>query len=58
MLETLPIQDLKASLFARAALDRHWRNARIHALSLPRDALLRGAGDMRRSLATRESLLA
>lgn len=26
-------------------LDRHWRNARIHALSLPRDALLLGAGD-------------
>jgi len=26
-------------------LDRHWRNARIHALSLPREALLRTAGD-------------
>jgi alkylation response protein AidB-like acyl-CoA dehydrogenase len=26
-------------------LDRHWRNARIHALSLPREALLRIAGD-------------
>ncbi|PDT14477.1 monooxygenase [Rhizobium sp. J15] len=26
-------------------LDRHWRNARIHALSLPRDRLLRTAGD-------------
>ena len=26
-------------------LDRHWRNARIHALSLPRDKLLRTAGD-------------
>ncbi|MBB4571842.1 monooxygenase [Rhizobium lentis] len=25
-------------------LDRHWRNARIHALSLPRDRLLRSAG--------------
>ncbi|AGS23169.1 sulfur acquisition oxidoreductase SfnB family protein [Rhizobium etli] len=26
-------------------LDRHWRNARIHALSLPRDRLLHRAGD-------------
>ncbi|MBX5218835.1 MULTISPECIES: acyl-CoA dehydrogenase family protein [unclassified Rhizobium] len=26
-------------------LDRHWRNARIHALSLPRDRLLDRAGD-------------
>ncbi|MBY3584520.1 monooxygenase [Rhizobium bangladeshense] len=26
-------------------LDRHWRNARIHALSLPRDGLLHRAGD-------------
>ncbi|MBB4236123.1 acyl-CoA dehydrogenase family protein [Rhizobium esperanzae] len=26
-------------------LDRHWRNARIHALSLPRDRLLRAAGE-------------
>ncbi|MDF0700093.1 monooxygenase [Rhizobium sp. MC63] len=26
-------------------LDRHWRNARIHALSLPRDRLLRSAGE-------------
>ncbi|EJZ17595.1 acyl-CoA dehydrogenase family protein [Rhizobium sp. Pop5] len=25
-------------------LDRHWRNARIHALSLPRDQLMRAAG--------------
>lgn len=28
-------------------LDRHWRNARIHALSLPRDKLLRAAGEYR-----------
>ncbi|PDT02683.1 monooxygenase [Rhizobium chutanense] len=28
-------------------LDRHWRNARIHALSLPRDRLLRAAGEYR-----------
>ncbi|MGZ2381647.1 monooxygenase [Rhizobium leguminosarum] len=26
-------------------LDRHWRNARIHALSLPRDKLLHTAGE-------------
>ncbi|AHG46633.1 acyl-CoA dehydrogenase [Rhizobium leguminosarum bv. trifolii CB782] len=26
-------------------LDRHWRNARIHALSLPRDRLLQSAGE-------------
>lgn len=26
-------------------LDRHWRNARIHALSLPRDGLLQSAGE-------------
>ncbi|EJT04549.1 monooxygenase [Rhizobium sp. CCGE 510] len=26
-------------------LDRHWRNARIYALSLPRDKLLRAAGE-------------
>ncbi|MGV4794592.1 acyl-CoA dehydrogenase family protein [Rhizobium sp. F40D2] len=26
-------------------LDRHWRNARIHALSLPREKLLRAAGE-------------
>ncbi|PDT38216.1 monooxygenase [Rhizobium sp. M10] len=26
-------------------LDRHWRNARIHALSLPRDRLLASAGE-------------
>ncbi|ARM89720.1 sulfur acquisition oxidoreductase SfnB family protein [Rhizobium sp. CIAT894] len=26
-------------------LDRHWRNARIHTLSLPRDRLLRAAGE-------------
>ncbi|MBX5093016.1 monooxygenase [Rhizobium lentis] len=26
-------------------LDRHWRNARIHGLSLPRDRLLHRAGD-------------
>ncbi|RXT18586.1 monooxygenase [Rhizobium leguminosarum] len=28
-------------------LDRHWRNARIHALSLPRDKLVRTAGEYR-----------
>ncbi|MBX5160193.1 MULTISPECIES: monooxygenase [unclassified Rhizobium] len=28
-------------------LDRHWRNARIHALSLPRDKLVRSAGEYR-----------
>ncbi|MBB3917555.1 acyl-CoA dehydrogenase family protein [Rhizobium fabae] len=26
-------------------LDRHWRNARIHALSLPRDQLMHAAGE-------------
>ncbi|WHO74442.1 monooxygenase [Rhizobium sp. BT03] len=26
-------------------LDRHWRNARIHALSLPREKLVRAAGE-------------
>ncbi|MBB3134430.1 alkylation response protein AidB-like acyl-CoA dehydrogenase [Rhizobium pisi] len=26
-------------------LDRHWRNARIHALSLPRDGLMHAAGE-------------
>ncbi|MGO7998217.1 monooxygenase, partial [Rhizobium ruizarguesonis] len=26
-------------------LDRHWRNARIHALSLPRDKMLHTAGE-------------
>jgi alkylation response protein AidB-like acyl-CoA dehydrogenase len=28
-------------------LDRHWRNARIHALSLPREKLVRAAGEYR-----------
>ncbi|ANL48154.1 sulfur acquisition oxidoreductase SfnB family protein [Rhizobium phaseoli] len=26
-------------------LDRHWRNARVHALALPRDGLLRSVGE-------------
>ncbi|MDK4734499.1 monooxygenase [Rhizobium sp. CNPSo 3490] len=35
----------EASIGIGLNLDRHWRNARIHALSLPRDRLLHRAGD-------------
>ncbi|MBB6224642.1 monooxygenase [Rhizobium leguminosarum] len=38
-------------------LDRHWRNARIHALSLPREKLVRAAGEYRSKPGGAESSL-